>query len=126
MDENRIGGIVVDCAVKLHMATGPGLLESVHEKMLVRMLVNRGLQAQRQVPVPITFEGEHFDLGFRADIIVENKVILELKSIERLSPVHKKQLLTYLKLTKLKVGYLLNFGAPLMKEGITRLINGTL
>jgi GxxExxY protein len=93
---------------------------------LTRLLEKRGLEVKRQVAVPIEFEGERFDEGFRADLVVEGKVIIELKSVEKASPAHKKQLLTYLKLTGLKLGYLLNFGEALMKNGITRTINGEL
>lgn len=124
MTENEIGTIVVDCAIRIHKALGPGLLEVVYEAILVRQLEKAGLITQRQVVVPINFEGMTFDEGFRADIIVGGKVILELKSTETVHPVHKKQLLTYLKLTGLKLGYLLNFGDELMKNGITRIING--
>ena len=124
MTENEIGTIVVDSAVKLHKSLGPGLLEAVYEAILVRQLQKAGLTTQRQVLVPINFEGVLYDEGFRADIIVGGKVILELKSTEMVHPVHKKQLLTYLKLTGLKLGYLLNFGDELMKNGITRIING--
>ena len=126
MNENEIGKIIVDCAVRLHQALGPGLLESVYEATLARMLEKRGVQVVRQVPVPIEYEGERFDEGFRADLLVEGKVIVELKSVEKASPAHKKQLLTYLRLTGLKLGFLLNFGEALMKDGITRTINGTL
>jgi len=126
MNENDIGQMVIDCAVKLHKALGPGLLESVYEKLLTRCLEKRGLSVQRQVPVAFEFEGEQFDEGFRADMIVNEKVIIELKSVEKAHPAHKKQLLTYLKLTGLKLGYLLNFGEALMKDGITRSINGEL
>jgi GxxExxY protein len=90
---------------------------------LARQLEKRGLAVQRQVPVPIVFEGEEFEEGFRADLVVEGKVIVELKSVEKTNPAHKKQLLTYLHLTGMKLGYLLNFGESLMKEGITRIIN---
>ena len=126
MTENEIGTIVVDCALKIHKALGPGLLEVVYESILARQLEKAGLITQRQVLVPINFEGVSYDEGFRADIIVGGKVILELKSAETVHPVHKKQLLTYLKLTGLKLGYLLNFGDELMKNGITRIINGTI
>ena len=124
MTENEIGTIVVDSAVKLHKSLGPGLLETVYEAILIQQLQKAGLTSQRQVLVPITFEGVSYDEGFRADIIIGGKVILELKSTEVVHPVHKKQLLTYLKLTGLKLGYLLNFGEELMKNGITRIING--
>ena len=124
MTENEIGTIVVDGALKIHKALGPGLLEVVYEAILARQLEKSGLATQRQVMVPINFEGVSYDEGFRADIIVGGKVILELKSTETGHPVHKKQLLTYLKLTGLKLAYLLNFGEELMKNGITRIING--
>ncbi len=126
MNENEIGTIVVDTAVKLHKELGPGLLESVYEKLLARLLERRGLLVERQVGIPIQFMGESFEEGFRADLIIEKKVILELKSVEMLKPVHKKQLLTYLKLTGLKLGYIINFGEALMKDGIVRIINGQL
>jgi GxxExxY protein len=124
MTENEIGKIIVDCAVRLHMELGPGLLESVYETLLVHLLQEAGLNVERQVPIPIRFHGIQFDEGFRADVIVEDKVILELKSIESVSNAHKKQVLTYLKLTGKKLGYLLNFGAALMKDGIIRVLNG--
>ena len=126
MNENEIGTIIVDEAVRIHKALGPGLLEIVYEAVLARRLEKRGLVVERQKPVSIEFEGEHFDEGFRADLIVNGLVIIELKSVEKVAPVHKKQLLTYLRLTDLKVGYLLNFGDALMKDGIRRIINGTL
>lgn len=110
MTENEIGKIVVDEAIQLHRALGPGLLESVYESTLKKRLEKNGLTVERQVSIPIEFEGETFEEGFRADIIIDDKVILELKSVERISPTHKKQLLTYLKLTNKKLGFLLNFG----------------
>lgn len=124
MNENEIGKHVVDAAVKVHRALGPGLLETVYEVVLSRELELRGLSCERQVSVPIQYENIRFDEGFRADIIVENKVILELKAVEQVSKVHNKQLFTYLKLRSLKLGFLLNFNATLMKDGITRVING--
>jgi GxxExxY protein len=126
MTENEIGKIVVDCAVRLHMELGPGLLESVYEVLLAQLLNEAGLRTERQVPISIEFHGIRFEEGFRADIVVEDKVILELKSVERVSNAHKKQVLTYLKLTGHKLGYLLNFGEELMKDGITRVLNGTI
>ena len=126
MTENDIGKIVVDECIHLHRALGPGLLETVYEVILARRLAKKGLKVVRQISVPIAFEGEEFDEGFRADLIIEEKVILEMKSVEKVSPAHKKQLLTYLKLTGLKLGFLLNFGDELMKDGITRTINGRL
>jgi GxxExxY protein len=124
MTENEIGKIIVDCAVRLHMELGPGLLESVYEALLVHMLQEAGLKVARQVPIPIQFRGIRFDEGFRADVIVEDEVILELKSAESISKAHKKQVLTYLKLTGKKLGYLLNFGESMMKDGISRIPNG--
>ena len=124
MKENVIDKEVVDAAVKVHQALGPGLLETVYEVILSVELERRGLSVQRQVSVPIKYKSIDFDEGFRADIIVENKVILELKSFEQINKVYYKQLLTYLKLKELKLGFLLNFGAGLMKEGIKRIING--
>jgi GxxExxY protein len=126
MNENEIGSIVVDTAVYLHKKLGPGLLESVYETVLMKSLAKKGLHVLQQVSIPIEFEGEHFDEGFRADLFVEGKVILELKSVEQITPIHKKQLLTYLKLTNTKLGFVLNFGAEIMKDGIVRIINGIL
>ena len=126
MNENEIGTIVVDTAVYLHKKLGSGLLESVYESILAKQLSKKGLLVQRQVSVPIEFEGDYYDEGFRLDLFIEGKVIIELKSIEKITQVHKKQLLTYLKLTNTKLGYILNFGAQLMKDGIVRTINGTL
>jgi len=123
MDENDIGKAVIDTAIKLHRETGPGLLESVYETIFEHDLKARGLQVARQVAIPLIYRGIKFDEGFRADIIVENKVILELKSVDKISKVHKKQVLTYLKLTGLKLGYLLNFGEERMIDGIVRLVN---
>lgn len=124
LTENEIGAIVVDTAIKVHKGLGPGLLESVYEAVLARQLTKRGLHVQRQVPVSIMFEEEVFDEGFRADIIVNQSVILELKSVECLHPVHLKQLQTYLKLTGSRLGFLLNFNEALMKNGIHRCVNG--
>ena len=124
MKENEIGTMLLEAAIQIHRELGPGLLETVYEVILARELSDRGLRVQRQVPVPILFKGIRFDEGFRADIIIENKVLLELKSIERIMPAHKKQVQTYLRLTGLKLGYLLNFGEPVLKSGITRCVNG--
>ena len=123
MHENEIGTLIVDSAVHLHQDLGPGLLETVYEVTLAAKLRKRGLSVQRQVPVSIEYDGQQFDEGFRADLIVGKLVIVELKSVERVTPAHKKQVLTYLRLTGLKLGYLLNFGEALMKSGITRTVN---
>jgi GxxExxY protein len=126
MTENEIGKVVVDCAVKLHMELGPGLLESVYEVLLAHRLREKGLSVERQAHIPIEFDGIRFDEGFRADLIIEGRVLLELKSVERTTRAHQKQVLTYLKLTNMKLGYLLNFGESLMKDGISRILNGKL
>ena len=124
MTENQIGKIVVDAAIAVHRALGPGLLETVYEVVLAHELRKRGLQVEQQVPVPIEYEGTKFEEGFRADLVVEGKVILELKSVEHTTAAHKKQIQTYLRLTGCKLGFLLNFGEALMKDGITRAVNG--
>ena len=124
MTENEIGKMVIDSAIQLHRETGPGLLESVYETLLSYELEARGLAVQRQVSIPMTYKNIRFDEGFRADIIVEDKIILELKSVDNTSKAHKKQVLTYLKLSGMKLGYLLNFGEERMVDGICRLLNG--
>jgi GxxExxY protein len=124
MNENELGSIIVDTAINLHKKLGPGLLESVYESVLMKLLSKKGLSVQRQVSIPIEYEGEFFDEGFRVDLFVEGKVIIELKSIEKIIGTHKKQLLTYLKLTNTKLGFILNFGTEFMKEGIVRIVNG--
>ena len=124
MTENEIGRIVVETAIMIHNELGPGLLESVYETVLYHELQRQGLSVTRQVPIPIVFRDIHIEEGFRADIIVENKVLLELKSVQEISSIHFKQLMTYLRLTKIKLGFLLNFNVNLMKEGIFRRVNG--
>ena len=124
MTENEVGKVVVDTAITLHKELGSGLLETVYEVILAHELERRGLKVQRQVIIPIEFVGIKFEEGFRADIIVGYKVILELKSVECVTKAHKKQLLTYLRLTGMKLGFLLNFGEALKKDGITRIVNG--
>ncbi len=124
MTENEIGKVVVDSAVTVHRELGPGLLETVYEVVLTHELRQRGLRVERQVPISIKFRGMKFDEAFRADIVVEGKVVLELKSVEQVTQAHKKQLQTYLCLTGYKLGFLLNFGEALMKKGITRAVNG--
>jgi GxxExxY protein len=124
MTENEIGRLVVDAAIGVHRELGPGLLESVYEVILAHQLRQRGLRAERQVPIPIEYQGVKFDEAFRADILVDGKVVLELKSVEQVTQVHKKQLQTYLRLAGFRLGFLLNFGEDLMKKGITRAVNG--
>jgi len=126
ISENEIGRIIVDRSVHLHIQLGPGLLETVYEVLLAHLLKESGLKVISQVPIPIEYQGIRFDEGFRADMIVEEKVIVELKSVEKVNNAHKKQVLTYLKLTGLKLGFLLNFGEAIMKNGIYRIINGKL
>ena len=119
----EISSIVVDAAFHLHQDLGPGLLESVYEIVLARMLKERGLEVVRQKIVPIEFSGVVFDEGFRADLLVDDKLIVEIKSIEKLAPVHGKQLLTYLRLLRLPLGLLINFGAETFKQGVKRVVN---
>ena len=123
MKENEIGTLLIEAVISVHRELGPGLLETVYEIALEYELNERGLKVARQVSVPILYKGIPFDEGFRADLIVEDKVILELKSVERVMPAHKKQVQTYLRLTGCKLGYLLNFGEDVMKAGITRCVN---
>ena len=115
--------MVVENAYKLHVEAGPGLLESVHEVVLARMLEAEGLTVLRQVPVPIRLMGLNFDEGFRMDLLIEGRLLVELKSIENLLPVHSKQVLTYLRLLRLPLGLLINFGAATFKQGIKRIAN---
>ena len=124
MTENEIGTIIVDCAFQVHTKLGPGLLESVYEVALAYELRKRGLKVERQVPIPVLYDDVHFDEGFRADLVVEELVIVELKSVEQVHPVHKKQLLTHLRLANKRLGYCINFGAELIKDGISRISNG--
>lgn len=124
MTENEVAKQIVDVAFKTHTAFGPGLLESVYETILAYEPQKRGLQVRRQQPIPVVHEGIRMDLGFRADLIVESKVVVEIKSVEAIAPVHKKQLLTYLRLTDKRLGLLINFNVELIKNGITRVANG--
>jgi GxxExxY protein len=124
MDENETAQVIVDAAFHIHKETGPGLLESVYEVILADELEQRGLSVMRQAPVQILYRGRILDDGFRADLIVNNKVIVELKSLETIKDVHKKQLLTYLKLSEMRLGLLINFGDNLIKNGIKRIVNG--
>ena len=121
--ENEIARVVVNTCFHIHSRLGPGLLESVYEAVLARELARQGLSVSRQVAVPIVWEGLSFDEGFRADLIVGDTVIVELKSVERLAPVHAKQLLTHLRLMDKRLGLLVNFGAALIKDGIKRVVN---
>ena len=124
MSENEIAKIIVHAAFKIHATLGPGLFESVYETVLEYELVNEhGLNVKRQVPIPVIWNGKKLELGFRSDLIVESKVMVELKAIEKLAPVHFKQVLTHLKLTGLKLGLLINFDEYLIKNGLKRVVN---
>jgi len=124
MHENQVAKQIVDTAYNIHVKLGPGLLESVYEVVLANELKKRGLFVERQKPIPIHYEEITFEEGFRADLIVANLVIVELKSVETVIPVHKKQLLTYLRLADKRLGLLINFGSALFKDGIFRIVNG--
>jgi GxxExxY protein len=124
MTENEIARIIVNADYKIHTTLGPGLLESVYEATMTHELEKHGLQVSRQQGIPVNYESVHLDIGFRADLIVADKVIVELKSVEAIAPVHRKQLLTYLRLADKRLGLLINFGVELIKDGITRVVNG--
>ncbi len=124
MKENDIGTQAIKAAIAIHRELGPGLLETVYEVILARELSDLGIKVERQASVPIIYKGIIFEEGFRADLIIEKKVLLKLKSAERILPAHKKQVQTYLRLTGLKLGCLLNFGEAVLKSGITRCVNG--
>lgn len=123
MTENELATIVVDTSFHIHERLGPGLLESAYESILAYELGKRGLSVERQVPLALIWDGMLVHECYRADMIIENKLIIELKSVERLMPVHKKQVITYLRTAGLKLGLLVNFGAELIKQGIVRLVN---
>lgn len=123
MEENRITGEIIDAAIKIHMRLGPGLFESVYETTLAYEVERRGFRVLKQYPLPVVYETIHLARGFRVDLMVEDRVIVEIKSVDALAPVHTKQLLTYLRLADKRVGLLLNFGAYLMKDGIRRVVN---
>lgn len=126
MTENQISQIVVDCAFKVHKALGPGLLESAYEECLFFELKKAGLSVEKQKALPLVYESVKLDIGYRIDMIVENKFIVEVKSVEALNEVHLAQVLTYLKLSNCKLGMLINFNVKLIKEGMKRVINGKL
>jgi GxxExxY protein len=124
MDENQVASQVLDICFEMHRMYGPGLLESVYEEIFAFELSERGIPFQRQKAIPLVHKTRRLDMGFRADIIVMDKVLVEFKSVECLNPVHAKQVLTYLKLTGLKLGLLINFNENLLKDGVRRIING--
>lgn len=122
--ENEIAAIVVDAAYQIHQQLGPGLLESVYEVLLAHELRKRGLEVERQLTIPIVWDGIRFEEGYRADLMVSSKVLIEVKSKEKVAPVDKKQVLTYLRLADKRLGLLINFGEELIKNGISRIVNG--
>ena len=127
MHENQLTGIVVSIAYDIHSKLGPGLFESVYETIMEHELVHKyNLQVTRQFPISVIWDNKKMELGFRGDLLIENKIIVEIKSIELLAPVHHKQVLTYLRLSGIKVGILINFNEELIKKGIKRIINGSL
>jgi GxxExxY protein len=123
MTENEIATIIVDTAFHIHRDLGPGLFETVYERIMEAELIKRGLKVERQKPIPIVYDGVHFEAGFRCDLLIEDKVIVEVKSIEALHPVPKKQVLTYLRFADKRLGLLINFNVALIKDGIVRLVN---
>jgi len=123
MTENELSKIIVDCCFRIHKKLGPGLLESVYEEILAYELRKQNITFKRQLGIPVIYDDLVMDIGFRADIIVEDKVIVEIKSVELIAPVHQKQLITYLRLTNLKLGLLVNFNSALIKNGIQRVAN---
>lgn len=123
MDIEKVAAIIVDAAFKVHTALGPGLLESAYEVCLVHELQKRGLRCARQVVLPIEYDGEQVDAGFRMDVIVEDVVVVEVKAVEQFAPIHQAQLLTYLKLSKITLGFLINFNVIHLRHGIKRMVN---
>jgi len=123
MSENEIGEILLGCAIKVHTALGPGLLESTYEACLIHELAKAGLKADRQVALPVVYDGARLDAGYRIDVLVANLVVVELKVAERILPLHSAQLLSYLKLSGKRLGYLLNFNVVHMRQGIKRVVN---
>jgi len=123
MTENQIGTIIIDCAIKVHKELGPGLLESTYQTCLVYELMEEGLSVEVEKALPVVYKRVRLDAGYRIDILVENKVIVELKSVEALNDIHLAQILTYLKLSDKRLGYLINFNVKLLKQGLKRVVN---
>jgi len=123
---NLITGKILDAAIEVHKILGPGLLESVYEECLIDELKNRNLNVQRQYPIPIVYKGKHLEKNFIIDILVEEEIIIELKTVDKIQPIHEAQLLTYLKLAEKKLGIIINFNDVLLKNGFKRLLNGKL
>ena len=124
MQHNEVTGVIIDTALDIHRRLGPGLLESVYRKILAYELRKKGFQVQEEQPIPVVWDTMRLELGFRADLIVNDLVVVETKSVETIAPVHKKQLLTYLRFTNKRVGLLINFNVALLKDGISRVVNG--
>ena len=125
MNLNELSRVVIEVAIDIHRRLGPGLLESVYKEVMLHELRKRGCKVEKEVPIPVIWEGIQLEVGFRADLIVEDRLIIELKSVEANSPVHKKILLTYLRLANIRLGLLMNFGMELLKDGISRVANGS-
>jgi GxxExxY protein len=123
MDINELSSKIIGAAIEVHKKLGPGLLESVYEECICHELSLRGISFERQKPLPVVYKGKKLDCGYRLDIVVEKAIILELKSCEKIEPIHRAQLLTYLKLSGLNLGLLLNFNTPVMRDGIVRIVN---
>jgi len=126
MTYNELSGVILEVAIDIHRRLGPGLLESVYQTILAHELTKRGLQVQKEEHIPLIWDNLRFDVGFRADLIVNELILIELKSVEQVAPVHKKQVLTYLRITGKKLGLLINFGEVTLKDGVSRIINGNL
>lgn len=124
MTENELAKLIVNAAYRIHTTLGPGLLEPVYETTLAHEMQKQGINVLRQQALPVVYETIRMDIGFRADLSIDDKVIVEIKSVEAISPVHRKQLLTYLRLTNKRLGLLINFNVELIKDGITRVVNG--
>ena len=123
MELNEITEMIIGGAIEVHKALGPGLLESTYEVCLIHELRKRGLRVETQVPVPVVYDSIKLDAGYRIDLLVENEIIVELKSVERIHPIHEAQVISYLKLSQKKIGLLINFNVKLLRDGITRLAN---
>lgn len=126
MSHNELSGLILETAIDIHRKLGPGLLESVYQTILAHELIKRGLNIKKEVPIPLVWDNLHFDVGFRADLVVNDLILIEVKCVEEIARVHKKQVLTYLRLTGKKLGLLINFGDETLKDGVSRIINGTL
>jgi GxxExxY protein len=126
MTYNELSGLILDESIAIHRRLGPGLLESVYQAILAHELAKRGCSVRSEEPIPLVWDNLYFDLAFRADLIINDRILVELKSVEKLAPVHSKQVLTYLRITGMQLGLLINFGEELLKDGFHRIINGNL